>query len=255
MVGGTLFLIALTSAIPEPAPLTSSTLERVAFAFVDEEAKAEASEETTPEPDVEDSVAVLDQDATVLRDVFTDSRETSAREDEDKAPDFAKLLGSWHPTDPWERTLVALQTPKAAIHFDEIMANARTEEETQAAIAQTGAALTARTEVRAHGASLADAEACAAAAIVATGLLVAVVVLLWSLRRVQRSRDELRLRTEALLVLASIIKSTESRPWAAELQLILRQALRDRRSSECIRQVLRRHRELRLRALAPSSGT
>jgi len=263
MVGGLLLFVALAGAMPAPAlavlpesdlpqaPLSSATLERVAFAFVDERAKADGSNDTVPDSEPAGDSSIVSDDASLLRDFFADLDDASLDEGR---PDFGRMLTNWRAVDPWEKTLVALQAPKAAIHFDEIMANARAEEETQAAVLSSGATLAARTEARAHAGSLADAEACVGVALVGAALIAAMSVALWASRRVARSRDELRMRNEALLILASIIKSTESRPWAAELQVMLRNALRDRRSSECIRQLLRRHRELRLRALTPVPG-
>ena len=263
MVGGLLLFVALAGAMPAPAiavlpesdpqqaPLSSATLERVAFAFVDERAKAEGSNGNATESETPSDSSLVTDNASLFRDFFADVDDTSPDEGR---PDFARMLGTWRAVDPWEKTLVALQAPKAAIHFDEIMANARAEEETQAAVLSSGAALATRTEARAHAGSLADAEACVGIALVGAALIAAVSVVFWASRRIAHSREELRMRNEALLILASIIKSTESRPWAAELQVMLRNALRDRRSSECIRQLLRRHRELRLRALTPVPG-
>jgi hypothetical protein len=81
------------------------------------------------------------------------------------------------------------------------------------------------------------------AAVAALSLL---ALLPWQWTRMRRARAELARREQALLLLAHAIKTTEDRPWAPELRETLRHELSDSEAADYVREVLRRHPDLRM---------
>jgi len=79
------------------------------------------------------------------------------------------------------------------------------------------------------------------------GAVMALLALLawfgWRARRFQRESGQ---REEALLLVAKVIKSTENAPWSNDLHERLREAAREEPAGNTLRDVLRRHGELRL---------
>lgn len=80
-------------------------------------------------------------------------------------------------------------------------------------------------------------------AVVGLGIVVA---LIGSLVRQRRVRRESQAREDALVMLASVIKSTETAPWSGELRDRLRDAARSNAAADTLRGVLRRHSGLRM---------
>lgn len=76
--------------------------------------------------------------------------------------------------------------------------------------------------------------------------------LIWSLVRQRRMRAESRHREAALLLLASIIKVAQDKPWATELRDLLREQIRDQPGALELRRLLAEHLELRMRPEPPS---
>lgn len=80
------------------------------------------------------------------------------------------------------------------------------------------------------------------------GLAIAIAMvaaLIWALLRARRLRRESQAREDAVVLLASVIKSTEGAPWGAELRERIREAARSSNASETLRHVLRKHSGLR----------
>jgi hypothetical protein len=77
-----------------------------------------------------------------------------------------------------------------------------------------------------------------------------VVLLVRSVLRERRARKDAQARETALALLAGVIKVAQERPWATELQSLLRSELRDDPAAESIRSFLRAHPELRMRPRA-----
>lgn len=77
-----------------------------------------------------------------------------------------------------------------------------------------------------------------------------VVLLVRSVLRERRARSDATSRESALALLAGVIKVAQERPWALELQSLLRSELRDDPAAEAIRSFLRTHPELRMRPRA-----
>lgn len=83
-------------------------------------------------------------------------------------------------------------------------------------------------------------------AAVAGAVLTLFALLAWFAWRARRFQQESRKREDALLLVAKVIKSTESAPWANDLHERLREAAREEPAGDTLRDVLRRHAELRL---------
>lgn len=81
--------------------------------------------------------------------------------------------------------------------------------------------------------------------------LAGIVVGVWAFRSAKANKAELAERDEAMLLMAEAIKSTESKPWSAELRSALREKLRGSPSSEQLRKLLRDKPALRLQAQRP----
>jgi hypothetical protein len=84
------------------------------------------------------------------------------------------------------------------------------------------------------------------AAILALLVLLLASLLGYLIVRTRHARAEAHAREESLLVLLTAIKGAQGQPWAPELRALLGRELRDQQGAERLRELLRRHPELRL---------
>lgn len=73
-----------------------------------------------------------------------------------------------------------------------------------------------------------------------------IAALAYTVLRVRRLRQESQAREDAVVLLASVIKSAEGAPWGRDLRERIREAARDSSAAEGLRSVLRKHSGLRL---------
>jgi hypothetical protein len=182
-----------------------------------------------------------------LEELFEKPDVDDSSAETEPAEAIAYAYRSWDRKDVWERTLLALHAPESAIHFQDIIENARKERLADEQLALTTQRVHATSARRpcAYGATI-DPVVWALAALAGLAVVFGVTCSLWSARGARRVRSDLEAREAALLLLASAIKAAEPTPWAGELRDHLRRCMREHPSSEYIRQLLRRHRSLRL---------